>query len=100
MRIVRSYRGEVRARRLGMAPADTSLHCVFQGPPGTGKTEVARVYGEILRDLGVLSEGRMLEVSKVCATSGTGPAPEAKRCRSVVKRLSRRGTPGCDTDSR
>ena len=45
-------------------------------------------------------EGRMLEVSKVCATSGTGPAPAAKRCRSVVKRLSRRGTPGCDTDSR
>ena len=63
MRIVRSYRSEVRARRLGMAPADTSLHCVFQGPPGTGKTEVARVYGEILRDLGVLSEGRILEVS-------------------------------------
>ena len=45
-------------------------------------------------------EGRMLEVSKVCATSGAEAAPEAKWCRSGVKRLSRRGTPGCDTDSR
>ena len=46
------------------------------------------------------SEGRMLEVSKVCATSGAELAPEAKRCRSEVKRLSRRGTPGCDAGSR
>ena len=46
------------------------------------------------------SEGRMLEVSKVCATSGAELAPAAKRCRSEVKRLSRRGTPGCDAGSR
>jgi len=45
-------------------------------------------------------EGRMLEVSKVCATSGAEPAAEAKRCRSEAKRLSRRGTPGCDAGSR
>jgi len=45
-------------------------------------------------------EGRMLEVSKVCATSGAEAAPEAKWCRSGVKRLSRRGTPGCDAGSR
>ena len=45
-------------------------------------------------------EGRMLDVSKVCATSGAELALAAKRCRSEVKRLSRRGTPGCDAGSR
>ena len=45
-------------------------------------------------------EGRMLEVSKVCATSGAELDPAAKRCRSEVNRLSRRGTPGCDAGSR
>lgn len=62
IRIVRSNRSEFRYRRLGLPPSDASLHCVFQGPPGTGKTEVARIYAEILRDAGIIPEGRILEV--------------------------------------
>lgn len=40
-----------------------SLHAIFAGAPGTGKTEVARLYGEILREEGILKEGRLFTIS-------------------------------------
>ena len=39
---------------------EVTLNRIFLGSPGTGKTTVAKLYAQILKDLGLLSKGEVI----------------------------------------
>ncbi|GAB3586150.1 hypothetical protein GCM10027445_64550 [Amycolatopsis endophytica] len=65
---VRSLVDEIQVNawrsRAGLSTGALSHHLIFAGAPGTGKTTVARTYGKLLRELGVLPRGEFREVSR------------------------------------
>ncbi len=48
-----------RAAR-GLPSVMPPLHAAFMGRPGTGKTTVAKIFGAILKEMGVLSKGHVV----------------------------------------
>lgn len=50
--------------------AKNTLHMAFTGNPGTGKTTVARIVGRIYKEIGLLSEGHFIEVSRTDLIAG------------------------------
>ncbi|TDC50674.1 AAA family ATPase [Actinomadura sp. KC345] len=73
-------------RDAGVAvPAPPARHMVFTGNPGTGKTVVARLFARILKDLGVLTSGHLVEATRSTLV-GTYIGETAVKTRKVAQR--------------
>lgn len=53
-----------RRRGEGLAASSTVMHMIFKGNPGTGKSTVARLMGRLFKELGVLTQGQLIEVER------------------------------------
>ena len=57
-------------RNYGLNSGKGTLHLAFIGNPGTGKTTVARIVGRIYKQIGLLSKGHFIEVSRTDLIAG------------------------------
>lgn len=61
--ILSRYKMNIICKQNGLPIQDFSMHMAFLGNPGTGKTEVAKLYGKILKQANILDEGRVITVN-------------------------------------
>ena len=75
-------------KQTGTIPAvQATRNYAFIGNPGTGKSTVAGIFGRILKDIGVLSGGQVVTVTRADLVGSYIGASEQKTRQAVVKAL-------------
>lgn len=62
--IINTVRANERRKQLGVNNTNMSLHMMFLGNPGTGKTMIARLVSKLLKSIGVIKRGHLVEVGR------------------------------------
>ncbi|RHW42691.1 AAA family ATPase [Neobacillus notoginsengisoli] len=63
--LLQTVRMEKARQQAGLrSSGKMAVHMIFTGNPGTGKTTVARLIARILKAMGILSQGQLVEVTR------------------------------------
>lgn len=74
-------------REKGLSQSKPTLHMIFTGNPGTGKTTVARLVADMLKALGIVSKGHLVEVTREDLVEGY-IGQTAVKTKKVLERAS------------
>lgn len=76
---------QTKRTQLNLKADPTVLHMLFKGNPGTGKTTVARILGNLFKEINILSKGHLVEVERADLV-GEFIGHTAQKTKEMIKR--------------